>query len=488
MIGGASVANVVIGLARSKVLAVLLGPAGVGLAGLYRGLLTTASTVATMGLDTVGTRQVAEAMSTGEERALVVARKSLLWGTVFLASFGTAAVWLCRRFLADHVLGGGSNSAVAGWIALGVGFTVTASAQTAQIQGMRRIGDVALLTTLGALLSTIVGVIAVWHWGRSAIVFYTLSVPLASLLLGHFFISRLPPLPQYALSLKELSRQWAFLIRIGIPFMGGTLALSAVQLWIQVSVSDALGERALGHFQASWAISTTYIGFVLNAMAADYYPRLTGVIQDRPTAIRLINEQTEIALLLSTPIFLAMIGLAPLAIRIFYSGDFSPAVGILRWQILSDVLKVVAWPLGFIFLAAGDGKTFLWTEISALLVMGGTVAVFLRPIGLDITGIAYLACYLFYLPLMYGLGKRRLGFQWTAPVVRLLVISFVACTAVDLLAVFTRWGGLIGVASAVLFTIYAFGKLSHMSELSGPVGRLGALARRLTSGQGNTLR
>ena len=39
IIGGASFLNIAIGLVRTKVLAVLLGPSGVGLVSLYRGLM-----------------------------------------------------------------------------------------------------------------------------------------------------------------------------------------------------------------------------------------------------------------------------------------------------------------------------------------------------------------------------------------------------------------------------------------------------------------
>lgn len=62
IIGGASVINIVIGLVRTKILAVLLGPAGIGLVSHYAGLMQTAATLVTIGLGTVGTRQIAEAV------------------------------------------------------------------------------------------------------------------------------------------------------------------------------------------------------------------------------------------------------------------------------------------------------------------------------------------------------------------------------------------------------------------------------------------
>lgn len=240
------------------------------------------------------------------------------------------------------------------------------------------------------------------------------------------------------------------------------------------------GNLMVGHFQAAWTITQQYIALVLTAMAADYYPRLTGIVRDRAAAVKLVNEQTEIALLLSGPIFLAMMALAPWVLRLLYTADFAPAVVVLRWMVLSDVLKVASWPLGFIFLAMADGKTFLWTEVSALLLMGLAIAIFLPHVGLEMTGIGYLACYAFYLPLMHWLAKTRLGFAWQPAVIRLLGVTFIAVAAIGIAVSITRWGAWIGCIAALAFGIYALGRLSHMSDLGGPAGKLGAMARKLT--------
>ena len=484
IIGGASFLNIAIGLVRTKVLAILLGPTGVGLVGLYRGLMETASSVATLGVNTVGTRQIAEANAKDDDRALAIARRALFWATVVLGSLGALTVWIFRRPLAQRVLGRTAPTNVVGWLAIGVALTVIASSQGALIQGMRRIGDLARASVYSAILNTIVGIAVILKWGESALVFFVLLTPIASFLLSCWYASRLPRTGNFSISVPEMTHQWEKLLRIGVAFMGGTVALSLVQLWIRVDVGNVLGAHSLGQFQASWTISQQYIDFILAALAVDYYPRLTGIVHDKTAAIHLINHQTEIALLLAGPVFLAMIALAPWVIRILYSAAFAPAVEILRWQILSDVLKIAAWCLGFLFLAIGDGKTFLWTEVSALLVLGGTVTGLLPIVGLEISGIAFLVCYAFYLPLMYWLARRRIGFRWSPSVVRLLAITFATCTAVDLLVHFTRQGSIIGCAASVLFAVHALGRLSHMTDLGGRAGGIRAFVRRLTARTG----
>lgn len=481
IIGGASVINIVIGLVRTKILAVLLGPAGVGLVSLYTSLMQSAATLATMGLSTVGTRQIAEAIGTEDLRALAVARRAMFLGTLLLASAGALVVWSLRDLLALHVLGSSKHASIIGWLALGVALSVAGAAQGALIQGMRRIGDMAKLSVYGSLLNTIFGLALLWQYGTTGLVAYILVGPLMSFLLGHWYVSRLPKCDTTNVTFAEISEQWNILLKLGIPFMGAGLVGLLVQLWIRVEVGNTLGAEALGHFQAAWMISMQYIGFVLGAMGADYFPRLTSVIHDRQAATRLVNEQTEIALLLSAPVFIAMIGLTPWIIDLLYSAAFMPAVEILRWQILGDVLKVASWPLGFVILAAGASKTFFWTETFSSLLMGSLIAILLSRVGLRITGIAFLICYVALLPLVYWLATQRISFQWTGAVVKIFAIVVSLCIFSALLCTHYWWGSVVSIALSLGFTFYTFARLSHMSNVSGTVGRLGKIAQKITA-------
>jgi O-antigen/teichoic acid export membrane protein len=480
IIGGASVINILVGLLRMKVAAILLGPSGVGLIGLFTNLMATASNLAGLGVGSVGTRQIAQAVSGGEPKKIAMVRGALFWLTLSLALIGGMVFWLLRRVLADHVLGDSSMASPLGWLSIAVALSVGAASQNALLNGMRRIADIARISVWSALFSTVGAVAALWWLGPGGIPFYILSAPLASFLLGHWYVARLPNPERLRMSCVDLANEWGGMLKLGFAFMVAGLASTMGQLLVRALVQRQLGAEALGHFQAAWAISMTYIGFVLGAMGTDYYPRLTAVINDHAAVNKLVNEQIEVAMLLAAPVLLGMLALAPWIIRLLYSNQFVDATEILRWQVLGDILKVASWPLGYILVASGAGKAFMCTEWLAMLVFAAVTFWLLPVLGIAATGAAFLIMYVVLFVLVWILAVRRMNFHWAPGVKRLLTSVMVSAVLIRVLA----WGSTLG--SAVLgsllaagWGIYALMRLAHAGGLSGRVGALGGAARSL---------
>lgn len=462
IIGGASVINILIGLFKIKVVAVLLGPAGIGLIGLLQNVMSMASNVASMGIGTVGTRQIAEANAEDNQQAITVARRALFWGTMVLAVLGGLLVWVFRGPLAINLLNDESKSTWVGWLAIGVMLTVASGSQSALLNGMRRIVDLAKLRIYSALFATILGIAAVWFWQVEGLLFFVISVPFAAFVLGHLYVSKLPKVVMEPTSLTELKKQWKVLLRLGFAFMVAGLAVTLGQLAVRTLIQSRLGSADLGLFQAAWTISMTYIGFVLAAMSADYYPRLTGVIKDDNATIRLVNEQTEIALLLAGPVFLAMLTLAPWILTLLYSSEFVSATQILRWQILGDVLKVISWPLGFVIVAAGASKTFLLFESIVMLIFYTFTWLGIDYLGIEATGISFFIMYLIYLPAVYLWARHKIGFRWTKKNIRNAFILFFSAISISFAG---NYNELLGLVYGLLITAY-FSGISFFRVLS----------------------
>ena len=160
IIGGASVINIIIGIVKVKVLAVLLGPAGVGLMGLYQNIMGMGATLAGCGIGSSGVRQLAA--SAGEASTLAIVRRTLWLSNLILGLAGMAVLWSLREPVALWVFGDTAHASEVGWLGLGVLLTLIAGSQTALLQGLRRIGDLARVSIISAFSGAALGILLVY--------------------------------------------------------------------------------------------------------------------------------------------------------------------------------------------------------------------------------------------------------------------------------------------------------------------------------------
>ena len=98
-------------------------------------------------------------------------------------------------------------------------------------------------------------------------------------------------------------------------------------------------------------------------MAKDYYPRLSQAATDNRVVRTMMNQQTEIALLVLAPLVIVMIVFMPFFIELLYSGEFIGIVRMTEWLLIGSLIKAGSWGLSFVFLAKGDGRLFLFNEL-----------------------------------------------------------------------------------------------------------------------------
>lgn len=480
IMGVSSVLNVVFGVLRMKVAALLLGPAGVGWIGMYQNLQQTAATVASLGVSTAGTRQIAAAYGQGDAAAVELARRTLLWGTLVLAVLGAAVFALLGGWIATHLLREPGRAAEVRWVALGVALTVAAGSQSALLTGLRRIGDLARIQIGSAAIATVLGVAALWLWGQDGLLAMVLVVPAATFVQGYWYTRELRREGTAPAPWPQLGAQLRALVQLGAAFMLSGLVNTLGQLAVRSIVQRDLGDDALGQFQAAWNIGMLYLGFVLGAMATDYYPRLAATVAKPEAATRLVNEQTEVALLLCGPALLALLGTAPWVIHLLYSPAFAPAADILRWQLLGDVLKVMSWPLGFVLLAAGAGKAFIAAEALGIGVFVAVTALGAQRLGPSATGWGFLVMYVCYLPFVYALARARIAFRWQGAVWRQGLALIGVAVAISALGHMDAvLAAIAGIASACAFGLYAAARLAQRTGWdAGPGTGLKARLRR----------
>ncbi len=192
IIGGAAVINIIIGITKVKVLAVLLGPAGIGLMGLYQNIMVTVSMLAGCGMGTSGVRQLAA--SADEAKTLSIVRRALWLGNLVLGIAGMLMLWLLREPVAQWVFGDSTHTSEVGWLGVGVLFTLIAGSQTALLQGLRRVEDLARVSILSALVAAVTGILAVYLLGNNGVLWFVLIAPAVNFWVASYFAARLNPI------------------------------------------------------------------------------------------------------------------------------------------------------------------------------------------------------------------------------------------------------------------------------------------------------
>jgi O-antigen/teichoic acid export membrane protein len=462
VLAGASIINIGIGILRVKGIALLLGPTGLGLAGLLTSVMTTVSTICGLGLSTSGVRQLAA--SGGDTARQHHVRTALLIANMLLGVIGGGLVYLFRERLSLLVFGDLAQARNIGWLGPGVLLTMVAASQTALLQGLRKIREIAVANVAGAFIGTIAGLAALSQWGVSALAAVVVLLP-AGVAAASGLVASGIERSHARIALSDLLPQWQDMVTLGMAFMLTSLLSETTLLFVRSIIGHTLSMTAAGHFQAAWQISMQYIGFVLAAMLAEYYPRLAAGITNFERTNRAVNAQIQIGLLLGGPVMIAMMTGAPWLVSLLYSDDFGPSVDLLRWQVLGDVLKVASWPMGFVLLAKAERRAFLFTQSlwNGAYALG--VFALLPVFGLQVTGIVFLACYTLSFVINLVVVQRVTGFRCSASNFALLGALFAACAATFALASIDPRFGLVG--GALLLFLYggiALARLAHLSH------------------------
>jgi enterobacterial common antigen flippase len=202
-------------------------------------------------------------------------------------------------------------------------------------------------------------------------------------------------------------------------------------------------------------------------MSQDYFPRVSAVNADPVALNNLANQQLRLVMLLTTPMVLGVLALAPFLIPIVYTPAFRPTVQILEWQLVGDILKLLSWTLSFILLAhSGSGRYFI-SELSAGLVTLATSWFGMRWFGLPGLGLTAPVTYAVYYLVVSALLRRTVRPTWSLENRLMLAGGLAASLMTPLLPMI----GLGQVRTPVALTLAAIATIGSAFVLWREIGR-----------------
>lgn len=464
--GGSQVLILLVGIIRTKIVALLLGTAGVGIIGIYYSIIDMLRSVAGLGIDIPSVREVAETDSLGDKSKLYkTIRRYNLWfrGTALLG------LLLCIIFsypIGVWAFGNDEYTLYIACLSICVFLAILTTGKSAIFQGMRRISYLAKSNIIASVISLFIAASFYFVWGVDAIVPVFVITYLFSFICVEFYYRKLQ-IVKVGISRKEVFESGLQSLKLGIFIVLGGFASTLSMFLVRAYITRNAGIDAAGLFQSAWVITNIYLGLVLRAMGTDFFPRLSTIANDRLKVKKLVNEQTYVVLIVASPIIVGMLLFASIAISVFYSSEFAYADNVLRWQVLGTFFKVLSWPMAFIMLAKNKGVIYLFSEILFYAVYLSS-AYFLYPIhGLDAVGTAYLIAYIIYLPMVFIISYKLSGFAWNKNLIWMITVNFVLIIIAFFLPQYLNGKVLIiaGIMLLIVSSVYAYYNLQKVFSL-----------------------
>ena len=422
------------GLIRTKLVAIWIGAAGVGLFGIYNSAIDLLSTVVLLGIGTSAVRDIAGHNTPQRiaETSAVLKRWGLFLGLCGCLLMVILSPLLSRRIFHDtkHIIA----FAMLGICILANGIN---AGQVAIMQGTQQLKNLARSTITGVVIGVVVSIPIIYFIRANgiplAIVACAISIVVSARMFGDY--------PEYSerITLKQVWREGRGFVRLGFFMMlSQALTLGATFIFIAWLTSHA-GAKNTGFFQAGFTLFNRYVGLVFTALAVEFYPRLAAGGSSRRYLSVITSHELLLVCAILMPLLTLFAAVTPVIVRILYSSEFLSIVPFVTIALCGTVLRAASWCIGFSMIVHGDGRIMLLTEgLSAILYL------ILNYIGWHIAGLtglgwAYIIWYILYTGIVTYVYRHTYHQYLTRNVIQSTGITLLCVATSSVLALSGLW-------------------------------------------------
>lgn len=463
--------NLVLNIIRTKIVAILIGPAGVGLNGIYNETRELLHSTTNLGLDISGVRGISLAYEKIQNKGKDTDSTSyntlyseldnqvqlLRSWVLLLALFGAMLCMVCASPLSYFTFGDYEHTW--GYVILSpaVAFSTITCGELAVLKGLRQLKSLAIVSVINVLLGLLVSVPIYFIWGISGVL-PALVILFGAVMLCTMFFSYRAHKPSFVFT-KNTLRGGRSMLSIGTVFVISGMLGHLVELFIQSYLNKEVSTDMVGLYNAGCTLTASCIGLVFAAMDQDYFPRLTGVITDKFERANTVRSQQEVTMMIATPLLVTFTVVIPFIVPLLLSAEFTPIIPMAQAASIGLLFRTIYLSHAYLSLAAGDKWTYFIINcigaVDLLVVIAGYWYGGLAGMGMALT-----AQHGLDLTLVYFVSRIKYGVKlgWSTIIntlchLSILIATYVLCT---ILEGWRYWlaGGVMIIASI----LYAYSK------------------------------
>lgn len=424
LFGGVQGMNILVGLIRNKLVAMILGPAGMGLISLFNSTINLLSNSTNLGISMSAVKNISEIYDSGKEEELHRIIRMIRSWSLLTALLGMLVCIVLSPLLSEWTFGWGNHTLHFVLLSPVVAIMAITGGEMAILKGTRQLRSLASVSVYNVVFALFTSVPLYYFFGEAAIVPSLVVMALVQMALTINHSYRMFPLR--ISHEKEVLAEGMSMVKLGIAFVVAGILGSGAEFLIRSYLSYTSSLATVGLYTAGYMMAITYSGMVFSAMETDFFPRLSACNGFTTSTNTIVNRQIEVSLLLIAPLLVFFTISLPVLMPLLYSGKFTPVIGMMQVMVFAMYFRALKLPMAYMPLAKGDSRSYLLLEAIYDIVLVVAVILAFNKWGLLGCGIAITATGIldFVIILLYMTYKYQFRLSWRVRQYALLQLPF----------------------------------------------------------------
>ena len=432
LFGGVQFFTILISIIRTKLIAVFIGPAGMGIIALLNSTLSVINGISGLGIETSAVKTISENYKNEDLKTVSAIIKIVKKIVLFTGILGMLLVILFSKVLSIITFGDSSQTYSFVFIAVTVLFKQLSSGQLAVLQGLRQMKLLAKANLYGNLFGLIFS-IPLYYFLKIDAIIPTIIIASLSALIFSFYYSNKIKTGKEKIGNEILLSEGKLIVKLGLMLIISSVLTLLSTYLLQIYIGKNGGLEQVGFYNAGFTLLNSYVGIIFTVMSTDYFPKLASINSDNEKVRSSVEQQAFISIIIITPIIVMFLTFISLITQIIYTPKFNAIIPMVCFGILGMLFRAVSWSMGFILIAKGDSQMFVRTAIGfniLFLIMNVSGYYFY---GLEGLGFSFCLYFLFHFLGLKIITKKRYNFYFSREFYQSYFICFIICAIAFLL-------------------------------------------------------
>lgn len=348
------------GMISVKVVAVIIGPAGIALLGQLNNFSTILLGMANGGINSGIIKYVAE-FKDDEEKTKAYISNALRITLTCTAIISLLLILLCRQ-LSELIL----RSSEYYYVFIVFGFTLVLFTLNGLLisilNGYKKFNYYVRVSIIGTVFGLLYSITLVLVWNLQGAMINAVTFQSIMFFVTLWMCRKMPWMKR-----EFFTRQFDKPIvkrYLGYSLMTLTALalLPTCQMFLRGYVISELSATEAGIWEGMNRISNMYLSIITSAFSIYYLPRLSEITNPK----ELHNEIFRCYKVIIPMLFCISAGIflfKHIILLILFTPEFYPMENLFGWQLFGDMLKMFSWMLSYLMVAKARTKLFITTEI-----------------------------------------------------------------------------------------------------------------------------